>query len=829
MNRLKEMACLLALALLGSMDGSAQRVERLLNSDWEFVRLNDRTAATLEAGQQGMDWTSQFNVAHVEAGDGRNSLALSDSLVQAEAVQLRQLGAWERVSLPHTAKVEPYAIVKPWQGVCYYRRRLPLTEADMRSQLLLEFEGAMQLCDVWINGHHAGQHAGGYDTFLIDGSEWLKAGSNEILVRLDNRDNGLIPPGKPLGDLDFCYHSGLYRDVRLIGKHQVHITHPLLADRVAGGGIFVTYPDVSSHKAVVKIQTEVTNQGLQAAEVQVRQTLYERNARGRRGRKMASITAPLRLDCTATQSLRQYIALENPRLWSPDSPQLYLLSTEIVLGKQVVDSEETCLGIRRFEVTREGCYVNGKRYELDGSNRHQEYPYVGNAISDAAQYRDMWQIKQNGFNTVRLGHYPQDPSVLAACNELGLLVIEPIPGWQYYNADSVFVNGTYRDIRRLIRRDRNHPSILLWETTLNESWPPQAWKDGAVKTAHTEMPEGQCYTSGDSYGYSGFDVCYNDWDQSTFSRPNHSTKPAFIREYYDYEFGGHYSTSRVTRGDGERALLQNLWNAQWSHNSNRTHSRATLGGAVWSMYDYNRGCCDNICYSGVADLYRLPKYSLHYYRSQLQAGTPLPGGPMPYECFIASRWDAQSEDTVVVLGNVDEVEIRVNGTPFARRKADVGPTTAYTLQRTSGNSDRLSSPPFVFTGVPFSPGCLEAVGYAKQGKAVVRTRVYTPSTPAKAEISYFESGRPAEQNDLLIVYVTLTDANGHPCHDGGEEVSLQAKGGTVVSPTRIATEDGVASFLVQTATADALQLIASWKGRDYRHKIKLLKPEAARR
>ena len=112
----------------------------------------------------------------------------------------------------------------------------------------------------------------------------------------------------------------------------------------------------------------------------------------------------------------------------------------------------------------------------------------------------------------------------------------------------------------MIRRDRNHPSIVMWETTLNESWPPAEWKDGVVKIAHEELPGDQCFTSGDSYGYKGFDVCYNDWEEG-FKRPNNSGKPGFIREYYDYEFGGHYSTTRIRRGDGEKAQLQSAFHA----------------------------------------------------------------------------------------------------------------------------------------------------------------------------------------------------------------------------------------------------------------------------
>ena len=147
------------------------------------------------------------------------------------------------------------------------------------------------------------------------------------------------------------------------------------------------------------------------------------------------------------------------------------VATEVVENGKVVDKEETRIGIRHIEMSIEkGFVINGKPLRLVGSNRHMEYPYVGNAISDQAQYRDMYQIRSNGFNIVRLGHYPQATAALDACDELGLLAIEPIPGWQFFNKNPLFISLTHRDVRDMIRRDRNHPSIVMWETTLNESW-----------------------------------------------------------------------------------------------------------------------------------------------------------------------------------------------------------------------------------------------------------------------------------------------------------------------------------------------------------------------
>lgn len=809
-----------ALSLLFALPLGAHSIK--INTDWEFQRLK-KEQKQIEIKNQGSDWSSQFNIQHVEAQN--QALAVHPDTLKQEFNQL-SMGNWEKINLPHTPFVEPLVVLHQWQGICYYRKILNVSKKEIDKQLWLEFEGAMHLADVWVNGQHLIQHSGGYTPFVVDVTGMLHADrGNEILVRLDNRNNPLIPPGKPLETLDFCYYGGLYRDVNLIVKHPVHITHPIMANEVAGGGIFVTYPYVSKQEAEIKVKTQVSNKVGTQRHLTIRHTLYEWSKKKGRGKKVVLVESPLVLAAGTTQHHTQQFTVNNPKLWYPDSPALYVLRTEVMDGRKVTDCEDTRIGIRRIEMTREkGFVINDKPLKLEGSNRHQEYPYVGNAISDQAQYRDMYQIRDNGFNTVRLGHYPQDPSVLEACDELGLLVIEPIPGWQFFNKAQGFVDHTYKDIRDLIRRDRNHPSVIMWETTLNESWPPKSWKDQAVRIAHEEFPGDQCYTSGDTYGYDGFDVCYNDWREG-YNRPNTTSKPGFIREYYDYEFGGHYSTTRVTRGDGDYALMQNAWHAQWSHNRYRAYYPWTIGGAVWSMYDYNRGCCDNICYSGLADLFRLPKFGLLYFRTQMKEGTFTPAGPMTYEVFINSHWLEGSSDTLQVYGNVDEVKLQLNGRVIARQYPDDKPSTSeYVSRPDGGNAENIDFPPFTFFNVNWERGELKAIGY-KDGKAVAEHVVRTPGAVEAMDITYFESGVSASCRDLLIVYVNLKDLQGTGCFgENNREVKLEVlQGGELRGPATIKAEAGVASFLVATTDSPMLVLKAVSGNLETMRKLKLKK------
>ncbi|UMB52400.1 DUF4982 domain-containing protein [Lutibacter sp. A64] len=798
----------------------------LFNSNWQFVRLDDKGIAKVNIENQGTGWKSQYNVTHVVS---EGNLGLDKDIVNSE-FKLLESADWQSISIPHTPKIEDLTVLKQWQGICYYKKEF-IADNNWKDQIsYIEFEGAMHLADIWINGKHVMQHAGGYTPFVIDVSNNLKFGeSNEIVVRLDNRNNELIPPGKPVDKLDFNYYGGIYRDVNFIIKNKIHITHPILANEVGGGGVFVTYPKVTDQNAVVAVKTQIINELDKNCEVEVHQRLLtinglfqERNI----GVEIGNTKTILNLSSGESKHVKQNINVKQPQLWSPDAPYLYLLKTEVLQNGKIIDSEERRIGIRSIAFTKKnGFEINGTKLRLEGSNRHMEYPYIGNAISDLAQYRDIYHIKESGFNTVRLGHYVQDKSVLEACDELGLLAIEPIPGWQFFNENEQFCELTYRDIKHMIRRDRNHPSIIMWEVILNEAWPPNWWKDKAYNFAKAEYPGNQFFVSGDSYGYYGWDVQYNDWEEG-FKRPNISEKAGFIREYYDYEFGGHYSTTRVKRGDGEKALLQNAWNAQWSHNRYRAQYPQTAGDAVWSMYDYNRGCCDNICRSGIADIFRIDKFSVPFYKSQMSIGTPLPSGIFKPYVFIANYWDNQLDNNkLVVYSNTEEVVLEINGKQVARQQSDKGMDSDYGNTKEmwynggnpfdGGNGNNLEKAPFTFNNIKWEKGTVKAIGYV-DGKALTEYEISTPIKASKLSIDYFESGKKASINDLLIVYVKIKDLNGTLCINDSSSILLEViEGGEIVGPNTVEAEAGIASFIVKTHDVGQLEINAK---SDFDHK-----------
>ena len=362
---------------------------------------------------------------------------------------------WARVTLPHTANIEPRVITDQWQGDALYKRDLVVPEEWEGKPIWLRFEGAMMVARVYLNGEHVFEHKGGYLPFTIDLSDKLRFDeNNRLLVHLDNRHNPITGP-KPLETLDFNYYGGLYREVRLFVRDSLHVTDEILANRPASGGIFVTYPTVSQDNAEVSVKAHVANKGGTLCRFTVAHTLMDAE------QAVVSFTSEdMTLDPMSDLEHVAFFTVESPKVWSPRSPALYRLNTRIVSEGQVIDEHDTHIGIRHIEIDKDGFSINGEKMFLRGVNRHQEYPYVGYAISPNADYRDARLIKEAGFDYVRLSHYPHSRHFMRAADELGLVLLDAILGWQYYNPDPAFSEHVMQTCRELIRRDRNHPSVI---------------------------------------------------------------------------------------------------------------------------------------------------------------------------------------------------------------------------------------------------------------------------------------------------------------------------------------------------------------------------------
>ncbi|HTN38565.1 MAG TPA: glycoside hydrolase family 2 TIM barrel-domain containing protein, partial [Arachidicoccus sp.] len=694
--------------------------------------------------------------------------------------------------------------------------------------LSLEFEGVMQVSDVWINDKYIGRFTGGYLPFEIDLTDKVVYGrKNTILLKVNNKANPVVPPGKPVAKLDFIYYSGIYRDVWLHVQDELHITNSISANKVAGGGIFVSYPVVSKARSTVDIQTHVANQYQQAKQFTIEQELLDS-----KGHIVTSTKSPIyRLKPNEDKAYQQQIEVRNPALWHPDHPNLYTLKTIIKVGTKQVDEKLTRIGIRSFDISSEkGLLINGEPFNISGTNRHQNYPYIGNAISDNATYRDAWLIKAAGMNAVRSAHYPPDPSFLDAADELGILIINCIPGWQYLNKNPAFVHHSMQDIRQMIRRDRNHASILLWEVSINEVYPPADFRCKQVAVARSEFGNRRnFFTSGDSYFTKAcYDVPYDDWNGDHGDR-NNTTYPnnAFlIREYGDYEFGGGSSSSRQLRGAGERKLLQQAWNLQWAHNKNRKYAPRAIGDLTWAFYDGLAGVVVGIEGWGVADLFRIPKFSYYFFKSQqpehLSPMLSFASGPM---VRIASDWNAASDPSkLIVYSNCEKVELLINGKTVQRLAPDNGPQTGPNKSFDGGNANRLEHPPFTFKISGFDPGTVKAVGYVK-GKPVAKDSVTTAGAFRQLKIELATHGRNWEKGgDIMIVYAKLLDQKGQ-LTASKQRVTFKIKGdASLMSPATVNAEAGIASFLVRSGDSKGrleLSAVAAAEGINVKGDLKV--------
>lgn len=470
------------------------RMEQNWNQGWKFYRAETSASMTME---------------------GTDSAGINLDRVN-----------WEEVNLPHTVRLEPLNASggRNFQGLCWYLKRFPTDSAWARHDVHLVFQGAMQVSDIWLNGKHLTTHDGGYLPVTLDIGRHLAAEGREnlLVVRLDNRDNPEVPPGKPQSALDFVYFGGLYRGVSLRVLHPIHISDHVLANRPAGGGIFVTTPKVSEESGLVHVQTDVQCGEQGHHRVTVRQELFDMQ-----GHPAASGEQALTVD-PGIARFHQEMEVHRPRLWHPEDPNLYILHTTVLQDGIPVDDQYTRIGIRSIQFDREvGLTINGKRFFSIGANRHQDHPYVGYALPASAHIRDAIKLRAAGFTSFR-SHYPQDPAFMDACDELGILAIVSNPGWQYVG-DDVFKERVYQNAREMIRRDRNHPCVALWEAQLNESDNSSIAAE-LYRITHEEFPTQECYAAGDRIrkpvpGFTGWDVEYSY---------NDGSRPLWIREWGDH-------------------------------------------------------------------------------------------------------------------------------------------------------------------------------------------------------------------------------------------------------------------------------------------------------
>ena len=756
-----------------SHPASAVRLDFSFDQDWQFFR-------PLEAA------------AHAQTGTGQAAPFPLDA-------------TWELATLPHSVRLEPRDVSggRNYQGLCWYRKIVKLPPEWSGRVLYLKFQGAMQVADLWLNGKHIATHYGGYIPFTVDISKDVRFdGDNELVVRLDNSDNPEVPPGKPQKDLDFVYFGGLYRSVGLSVLHPLHITDAMLADKVAGGGIFVTYPSVSPAESVVQVQTDVANETDDLRNCTVAQELIDDD-----GKVIAAVRQEAAIAARASQAVTQRLQVRDAKLWHPHDPQLYWLRTAVIEKGQVTDEQFTRIGIRSIQFEKDrGLLINGEPFLSIGANRHQDHPYVGYALPPSAHFRDAYKLREAGFTSYR-SHYPQDPSFMDACDELGILAIVSNPGWQFVG-NEVFKKRAYQNAREMIRRDRNRPSVVIWEAALNES-DNSSLASELYRIVHEEYPATGCYTAGDSIhkpveGFNGWDVGY------VGHQPKEDAGPSWIREWGDQvdNWSDQQGRVRVSRDWGETPMLVQASSHMLSLDKIYASETMPAGADLWAGIDAYRGYHHQAFLGAPLDLFRLPKFDYHMFQSQRPPDVK-PGktgsGPV---VFIANFASFHSPSAVTVFSNCEHVRLYQNGKMVATQSPDAG--------------YRVPHPPYTFNVGDFSTtrSMLFATGVAPSGTEIGELKaegliggqvaathlVYSPGEPKGIELKLDGCGVDpvADGADWVRVYAHICDARGTTYPHADDLVTFTVSGqgvligGATIGANPVRAEAGIATGIIRT-------------------------------
>jgi beta-galactosidase len=666
---------------------------------------------------------------------------------------------WDLVTTPHTVQLEPSDASgnRNYQGIAWYRKHfvVPASRAEVY------FEAVMGKQKIYVNGQLALEHVGGYLPFTVDLSKHgLKKGDRCVIaVMADNSDDKSYPPGKPQYTLDFAYHGGIYRDVWLIGKNDISITDAIEANHVAGGGVFVHFDNISSRSADVLVNTEVDNRSGRSASLTVEQQLVDAQ-----GRIVGTTRGRLRVQSHGTATMKQQIRVTKPHLWSPESPYLYHLVTRIKHRGNVVDGGKTRIGIRSFEFRgKEGFYLNGKRYrQFVGANRHQDFAYVGNALPNSQQWRDAKRLKNAGFNLIRTAHYPQDPAFMDACDELGLFVIVATPGWQYWNKNPEFGELVHRNTREIIRRDRNHPSVLMWEPILNETRFPLDFSKKALQITKEEYPypyrpvaAADMHSAGVSESY---DVVYG-WPGDD-EKPDVPRQNILTREFGEYvdDWYAHNNLNRASRSWGEKPQLTQALSLSKTTNEMYQTTGQFLGGCQWHPFDHQRGYHPDTYFGGIYDVFRQPKYAYYMFASQRDARKDEP------IVFIAHEMSQFSDADVTIFTNCDSVRLTAYDGAKSWTLATRHPlSNDYNAPLVFKNVwDFWEARNYSYTQKSWQKVKFVAEGYV-DGKVVCTTEKMPSRRSTKLRLYVDDMGKPlvADGSDFVVVVAEVTDDNGN--------------------------------------------------------------------
>lgn len=532
---------------------------------------------------------------------------------------------WEKIGLPHSFST-PYFMSKDFYvGYGWYRKAFPVKKEILGKKSFLEFDGVFQEAEIFVNGHLAGTHKGGYTGFSIDISAYLKEGKNLVAVRVNNCWRPDLAPRAG----EHVFSGGIYRNVRLVIKSPTYIDWY---------GTWVTTPDLAENKGKsgsVHIRTDVCNASGKTDTYRLLTTVVDAQ-----GKEVSSVSTSQVLPDNATYTFEQQTKeIQAPQLWHPNHPALYKVISSLYHGQELIDRYETAFGFRWFEWTADrGFFLNGEHLYFKGANVHQDHAGWGDAVTETGMRRDIRLVKEAGFDLIRGSHYPHSPAFSQACDEIGMLFWAENAFWGigghkgdgYWNASAYPVNESDRaefensvkaQLKELIHIHRNHPSIIVWsmsnepfftapetinpmrkllEETVKLSKQLDPTRPAAVGGAQRPLGEKRIDKLGDIAGYNG--------DGSYIPEFQQPDMPTVVSEY------GSTTADRPGEYDpGWGDLAKN--NAQ-----NGFPWRS--GQAIWCAFDHGSIAGSALGKMGIIDYFRIPKRAWYWYRNAYKGITP---------------------------------------------------------------------------------------------------------------------------------------------------------------------------------------------------------------
>ncbi len=658
-------------------------------------------------------------------------------------------GYMARVNLPHTLNVTDFEVSggSNTQGPAIYEKRFDFTPKGTRQ--FLHIEAIMGRSKITLNDTLIGEHFGGFTPIHIELTGKLKAKDNLLRIECDNSDDPDTPPGKPQAAMDFAYFGGIYRDAWLVETGDVAISEP-----ATQGGVYIATERLAAGHWRVTAQVTLDGKGSV-------KRFYE-------GKEVA-----------------ETFEVQNPQEWTPDTPTLHFLRVEAYTPDGTLsDAVNVRFGFRDVRITpEEGLVLNGAPWrKLIGVNRHQDFAFIGNAMSNLLHYRDAVKLREAGFTLIRNAHYPQDPAFMDACDEVGLFVISNNPGWQFWNAKPIFAERVKEDIRQMVRRDRSHPSLLFWEPVLNETWAPADFARITRDVAQAEVPFGPslCAADRSTRGQECYDIIFTHPAQT--ASENHgggsiSNRPTFTREWGDCvdDWNAHNSPSRVDKAWGE--IPQLIQARHYLDTTDPQHPVTTLrallaqppshfGGALWHSFDHARGYHPDNFFGGVMTSARLPKTAYWMFKAELALPGPnIPNVNLGPFVHVAHELTPFSPNEMTIYSNMEIESPKL----FERPLKQIAPYT-YTTEDGKGYS-------FYDLKALDRAGQRNKIAITGEcGGAAFRKAPAYRRTGLNLQLDAMRTELIADGSELVVAIATLTDEYGTPKRLATERIRFAIEG-----------------------------------------------------